>query len=321
MKKIALIYMGGTFGCVGEPLAPMPYIQFMPQLQRIIPIELHVDCFSAPAIKDSSACTAPDWLMLAQQIQQLQLQGYAHFVVIHGTDTLSYAAATLARFLGQSCHLVITGSQYPLLNKAGTDTREFTDALDNLYYALDQVVKLPAGSYLAFHHQVFYAQTALKIQTTELDAFTGILAEKDCETVQQSYLVNDETILRSQNLSLLNIMAQPIGLHAFKQQLQNLVSHPPHFLIMQGFGTGNLAVDEELISLLQQLRQQDCLSILTTQVCFGQMDQRYAVSEWVHSAKILINNTLSHADLYAKALQLYLQFDSPELREQHWTLS
>lgn len=112
MKKIALIYMGGTFGCVGEPLAPMPYIQFMPQLQRIIPIELHVDCFSAPAIKDSSACTAPDWLMLAQQIQQLQLQGYAHFVVIHGTDTLSYAAATLARFLGQSCHLIITGSQY-----------------------------------------------------------------------------------------------------------------------------------------------------------------------------------------------------------------
>ncbi|NEU36380.1 asparaginase, partial [bacterium LRH843] len=78
-----------------------------------------------------------DWLMLVQQIQQLQLQGYAHFVVIHGTDTLSYAAATLARFLGQSCHLVITGSQYPLLNKAGTDTREFTDALDNLYYALD----------------------------------------------------------------------------------------------------------------------------------------------------------------------------------------
>ncbi|MFI8065462.1 hypothetical protein ACFMKJ_16870, partial [Acinetobacter baumannii] len=24
MKKIALFYMGGTFGCIGEPLAPMP---------------------------------------------------------------------------------------------------------------------------------------------------------------------------------------------------------------------------------------------------------------------------------------------------------
>ena len=24
MKKIALIYMGGTFGCIGDPLSPMP---------------------------------------------------------------------------------------------------------------------------------------------------------------------------------------------------------------------------------------------------------------------------------------------------------
>ncbi|MBK0062723.1 MULTISPECIES: asparaginase domain-containing protein [unclassified Acinetobacter] len=321
MNKIALIYMGGTFGCVGEPLAPMPYAQFKTQLQRTIPLEFNVDCFSAPVIKDSSACSAADWLVLIQQIQALQLQGYIHFVVIHGTDTLSYAAATLARFLGQSGHLVVTGSQYPLLNKTGTDTREFTDALDNLYYALDQVVKLPAGSYLAFHHQIFHAQTVLKTHTTELDAFTGILANHDCRTVVPSYLINDEDLLRSEDLSILNVMAQPIGLDAFKQQLQNLLPLPPHFLILQGFGTGNLAVDEDIIALLQQLRQVGCLTILTTQVCFGQIDQRYAVSEWIHTAKILINNTHSHADLYAKALQLYLQFDSPELREQHWALS
>ncbi|EPW3852908.1 asparaginase domain-containing protein, partial [Acinetobacter baumannii] len=101
MKKIALFYMGGTFGCIGEPLAPMPYDQFLPQLEKVIPPHLTVHCFAAPNIVDSSACTAPDWLRLIQRIQQLQLEGYQHFVVIHGTDTLSYAAATLARFLGQ----------------------------------------------------------------------------------------------------------------------------------------------------------------------------------------------------------------------------
>ncbi len=37
MKKIALFYMGGTFGCIGEPLAPMPYDQFLPQLEKVIP--------------------------------------------------------------------------------------------------------------------------------------------------------------------------------------------------------------------------------------------------------------------------------------------
>ena len=38
MKKIALFYMGGTFGCIGEPLAPMPYEQFLPQLKSDSPL-------------------------------------------------------------------------------------------------------------------------------------------------------------------------------------------------------------------------------------------------------------------------------------------
>lgn len=147
--------MGGTFGCIGEPLMPMPEQAFLPLLEKMIPPHLQVECFAAPSIKDSSACTAIDWLELIQQIQQLQRNNYQHFVIIHGTDTMSYAAATLARFLGDSCHAIITGSQYPLLNIEGNDTREFTDAPGNLYLALEQVLKLPVGVYLAFHQQVF----------------------------------------------------------------------------------------------------------------------------------------------------------------------
>ncbi len=71
MKKIALIYMGGTFGCIGEPLSPMPAEDFIPQLQRILPLNLEIECFVAPSIKDSSACTATDWLKLIQLIQSL----------------------------------------------------------------------------------------------------------------------------------------------------------------------------------------------------------------------------------------------------------
>ena len=71
MKKIALIYMGGTFGCIGEPLQPMPAEDFIPKLTHVLPIHLDIECFIAPVIKDSSACMAADWLLLIQQIQQL----------------------------------------------------------------------------------------------------------------------------------------------------------------------------------------------------------------------------------------------------------
>ena len=173
MKKIALIYMGGTFGCIGEPLSPMPAEQFIPKLQHILPLHLKIDCFTAPVIRDSSACIASDWLQLLEQIQHLQLQQYRHFVIIHGTDTLSYASAVLSRFMGQSAHVVLTGSQYPLLNAQGTDSREFTDAIDNLNFALGSAVQAPAGVYLAFHHQLIHASTALKVHTTALNAFAG----------------------------------------------------------------------------------------------------------------------------------------------------
>ncbi len=318
MKTIALIYMGGTFGCIGEPLMPMPEQDFLPLLAKVIPPHLQVECFAAPSIKDSSACTATDWLKLVQQIQQLQLNGFQHFVIIHGTDTLSYAAATLARFLGHSCHAIITGSQYPLLNIEGNDTREFTDAIGNLYLALEQVLALPSGVYLAFHEQVFHAQSTLKAHTTELDAFVGIRAHQSCDTTADALIVPNEYIEQAAELSVLNLMLQPIAKQQFILQLKNLLLSPPNFLVLQGFGTGNIAVNDEILALFEQLYQQRCLPIISTQVTFGQLDQRYAVSSWIQSAKVLVNDCHSHADLYAKVLQMYLKYPTHEQWFEHW---
>lgn len=318
MKTIALIYMGGTFGCIGEPLMPMPEQDFLPLLAKVIPPHLQVECFAAPSIKDSSACTATDWLMLVQQIQQLQLNGFQHFVIIHGTDTLSYAAATLARFLGHSCHAIITGSQYPLLNIEGNDTREFTDAIGNLYLALEQVLALPSGVYLAFHEQVFHAQSTLKAHTTELDAFVGIKADQSCDTTADALIVQNQHIEQAAQLSVLNLMLQPIAKQQFILQLKNLLLSPPNFLVLQGFGTGNIAVNDEILALFEQLYHKQCLPIISTQVTFGQLDQRYAISSWIQSAKVLVNDCHSHADLYAKVLQMYLKYPTHEQWFEHW---
>lgn len=318
MKKIALIYMGGTFGCIGEPLSPMPAEDFIPQLQRILPFHLAIECFVAPSIKDSSACTATDWLKLIQLIQSLQLKHYQHFVVIHGTDTLSYASATLARFIGQSAHVVLTGSQYPLLNVSGTQTREFTDAMDNLHLALDAVVTTPVGVYLAFHHQLLHAQTALKQHTTELNAFAGRNIQVNLAKIQHSYIVHEHDIEKAATFNCLSFMLQPLAIEQHIANLKNLQQQAPHALILQGFGTGNLAVNADFISTLQAIQMQGCAIILTTQVPFGTIDQRYAISEWIQHANIIISDCLGHADLYAKALKMYLQYDSVDQWHAHW---
>ena len=113
-------------------------------------------------------------------------------------------------------------------------------------------------------------------------------------------------------------MAQPIVIEQQIKNLKNLQQHLPHVLILQGFGIGNLAVNQEFITTLQDIRAQGCAIILTTQVPFGIIDQRYAVSEWIHHANILISDCLGHADLYAKALKMYLQYDSVDQWHAHW---
>lgn len=318
MKKIALIYMGGTFGCIGEPLQPMPEQAFLPVLQQIIPPHLQVECLAAPIIKDSSACTGRDWLQLIQQIQQLQQHDYQHFVIIHGTDTLSYAAATLARFLGHSAHLIVTGSQYPLLNSEGNNNRDFSDALSNLYLALEQVLKLQSGVYVAFHQQVFHAQTAIKIHTTALAAFTGIDAIQACPSTKEHFIVEEQHIEQANTLSILNLMLQPATPEQLYAQLKTLLIAPPQFLILQGFGTGNIAINQEILQLFEALYQQGCLTIISTQVLFGQLDQRYAVSVWVEGARVLMNDCHGYADLYAKILQMYLKYPTHHQCFEHW---
>lgn len=318
MNKIALIYMGGTLGCTGEPLSPMPAETFIPKLKRILPTELNIECFVAPVIKDSSACTAHDWLELIQMIQALQQKNYQHFVIIHGTDTLSYASALLAHFMAQSAHIVFTGSQYPLLNTAGSALRRSSDAIDNLNFALNAVVKMNTGVYLAFHHQLIHAQTALKRHTTERDAFTGLAAEKDLNKVSLPYLVTEHDIQKIRGFNCISLMLQPIDLSQQVNNIKNLLHQPPHFLILQGFGVGNMASNHELIAVLQQLQLNQCMVILTTQVPFGGIDQRYEISHWMEIAGITHSNALGHADLYAKALKMYLQYDGAEQWRKHW---
>ncbi|WP_180049837.1 asparaginase domain-containing protein [Acinetobacter sp. YH12105] len=318
MKNIALIYMGGTFGCVGDPLAPMSADLFIPKLEQILAEQYFVECHHAPAIKDSSACTATDWLQLVQFIQQLQSQQIQHFVIIHGTDTLSYASAVLAHFIGNSAHVVLTGSQYPLLNAQGNEQREFSDALDNLKFALDSVSESNAGVYLAFHHQLLHAQTALKQHTTELNAFSGLDANIAIQTSQACYQIEAEDIAKAAEFSCMSIMMQPVDLTQQLNNLNNLLARPPHFLFLQGFGTGNLAVNDAMIAFIDQLYEQGCISVLTTQVPFGATDQRYAIAEWVNHCKILLNESYGHADLYAKALKMYLQYDTVEQWHRHW---
>ncbi|AOA57210.1 asparaginase domain-containing protein [Acinetobacter larvae] len=322
MNTIALIYMGGTFGCVGTPLAPMPPQDFLPQLQHYAQAAWPIQCFAAANIKDSSACDAADWLELIVQIQHLQQQGIQHFVVIHGTDTLSYAAATLSQFLHRSCHVIFTGSQYPLLNPNGHGLAPDSDAKHNLQYSLETICNVPAGVYVAFDQQLFAGHSTRKQHRNANDAFTGTLIQQntiDHLPSTAAWQINADHIKKAQQFQIMNWMIMPNRLDYLAQQLAGLKNNSPDCLILQAYGTGNLAVDHAAIAQLQQLKIAGCLNILSSQVPFGKMQQSYAISDWVQQSAIVIDDCQAPAELYAKSLRFYLQYPDCTARYQHWS--
>ena len=138
------------------------------------------------------------------------------------------------------------------------------------------------------------------------------------ELGRDPFLIENQHIQKIQKLNLINWTMQPIELEQFSKNLNLLIDQAPHVLILQGYGVGNIAVNDEIIQKLIQLQNHNCAVILDTQVPFGGLDQRYAVSQWVKQANILINNTQSDADLYAKILKMYLQYPSADQWHDHW---
>ena len=130
MKRILLIATGGTIASTedGNGLSPAltgeELAQSVPEISGLC--ELNV---VQPMNIDSTNMRPSDWM----RIRDVIVEGYADhdgFVILHGTDTMSYTAAALSYLIQDSPKpIVLTGSQKPMENP-------FTDAKLNLYQSL-----------------------------------------------------------------------------------------------------------------------------------------------------------------------------------------
>nr|WP_315174685.1 asparaginase [uncultured Flavobacterium sp.] len=131
--KILLIYTGGTIGMKKDfETGALKAFNFSKLLQRIPELKL-LDCeietisFEKPI--DSSNMNPEKWADIATIIEDNYIS-YDGFVVLHGSDTMSYSASALSFMLENlSKPVIFTGSQLPI-----GDLR--TDAKENLITAI-----------------------------------------------------------------------------------------------------------------------------------------------------------------------------------------
>ncbi|UMY66595.1 MULTISPECIES: asparaginase [unclassified Flavobacterium] len=174
--RILLVYTGGTIGMMKDfDTGALKAFNFKKLLQRIPEIK-QLDCdietisFSEPI--DSSNMNPERWAKMADIIDG-NYDAFDGFVVLHGSDTMSYSASALSFMLENLTKpVVFTGSQLPI-----GDLR--TDAKENLITAI-QIASLqekgkPVVSEvcLYFEYKLYRGNRTTKINAEHFNAFSS----------------------------------------------------------------------------------------------------------------------------------------------------
>lgn len=175
-QNILLIYTGGTIGMVKDfesgALKTFDFEQLLEKIPELHLLDCNISTFSFPTPIDSSNMHPNDWVEIGKIIEN-HYQKFDGFVILHGSDTMSYSASALS-FMLQNLDkpVIFTGSQLPI-----GDLR--TDAKENLITSI-QIAALHENNKpifrevgLYFEYKLYRGNRTTKISAEHFNAFTS----------------------------------------------------------------------------------------------------------------------------------------------------
>lgn len=174
--KILLIYTGGTIGMVKDfetgVLRAFDFNELLSRIPELQLLDCQIETISFESPIDSSNMNISSWQKIANIIEE-NYSNFDGFVLLHGSDTMSYSASALSFMLENLAKPVIfTGSQLPI-----GDLR--TDAKENLITAI-QVASLQENNKpviqevcLYFEYKLYRGNRTTKISAEHFNAFTS----------------------------------------------------------------------------------------------------------------------------------------------------
>jgi L-asparaginase len=131
--KILLLYTGGTIGMIKDfktgALKAFNFSKLLQKIPELKQLDCIIETFSFEKPIDSSNMNPEKWVQIATIIED-KYNDFDGFVILHGSDTMSYSASALSFMLENlSKPVLFTGSQLPI-----GDLR--TDAKENLITAI-----------------------------------------------------------------------------------------------------------------------------------------------------------------------------------------
>ena len=277
---ILIIYTGGTIGMVKDYKTNVLHAFNFDTIYKQIPELKLLNCtidscaFSEPI--DSSNMNPKHWEKIATIIQSNYHKADG-FVVLHGSDTMSYTASAISfMFENLAKPIIFTGSQLPI-----GDLR--TDAKENMITAIEIAATrrnnkpIIAEVCIYFEYKLYRANRTSKISSEQFEAFDSPnhpdLAESGVNlkfNIPYLLSVNKPEELICRKIQNHNIILLKLFPGITKSVVQHILNMPNiDGIILETFGSGNAPTDKWFLDLLRKTLQQNIPIIDITQCVAG----------------------------------------------------
>ncbi len=313
--KILLIYTGGTIGMRKDlKTGALKVFNFSKLLQRIpelkqLDCEIETISFQNPI--DSSNMKPEKWAEIVEIITA-NYSRFDGFVVLHGSDTMSYTASALSFMLENlSKPVILTGSQLPI-----GDLR--TDAKENLITAI-QIASLQENNKpvitevcLYFEYKLYRGNRTTKINAEHFKAFaspnypalieSGVYLNLKSELFLAYNPAMDLVVHKDLDTNVVILKLFP-GIN--KNVLSAIIGIPNlRGIVLETYGSGNATTEEWFLDSIQQAIAKGIYVVNVTQCSGGSVN----MGQYETSSDLKKIGVLSGKDITTEAAITKLMF-------------
>ena len=328
MKRILVILTGGTITMVRNhesgALRPADVETFKAFVPELFAGSVDVEMLPFNPLIDSSDVSPKNWARMANTVAD-NYSKYDGFVVLHGTDTMSYSASALSFMLENlSKPVVFTGSQLPV----GVLR---SDAKENLLTAIeiaaatgnDGKPMVPEVT-IFFEDSLFRANRATKKNAEHFEAFDSYnypsLAKAVVHIQYRTNLIhypkdnNMPLFVHTKTCTDVAIVKLFPGIN---ESVVRAVLNTEGLkgVVLETYGSGNAPSAQWLYKALKEATERGVIIVNKTQCSMGSVDMgQYEVARNLLKAGVLSGYDITTEALLTKMMTLF--GESPDDRER-----
>ncbi|MDR0660007.1 MAG: asparaginase [Prevotellaceae bacterium] len=282
-KAILIIYTGGTIGMKQDPetgtLVPFNFRQIKDEVPELKKFKFRIDTISFNPLIDSSDIQPDFWVKLVLLIKE-NYDDYDGFVILHGTDTMSYTASALSFMLQNlSKPVILTGSQLPI-GILRTDGRE--NLISAIEIAAENKNDTPMVQEVCvfFQNMLFRGNRTIKYNAENFNAFrsenfpplaeAGITIRYNFTELSKRYSSDRLGIYTKLDTNVLVLKLFP-GIQS--QVLDGIFAIDGlKAVVLETFGTGNASTGEWFIKRIKEAVNKGIIILNVTQCPAGRVE-------------------------------------------------